>query len=203
MVLCLVKIWRVPELWEEIRGHCYVEKNLAAMCACEMTSDLPACIHVWPCKPHPYTETSLSSGISQIFFRSLVMQFWGWHTQPHFLVLLQTRVESGSPLLLQPFQFKVKWCVHSEMAFCTLLVYWDVIYLACWTRFATHSSGRGGNSESSKRRPVIMFLPFLSGFVLNYQVNKWRRNSVESSLKDSSMDLNAVEQHNVWSPKVT
>lgn len=59
-----------------------------------------------------------------------------------FSCSLQTRVESGSPLLLQPFQFKVKWCVHSEMAFCTLLVYWDAIYLACWTSFATHSSGR-------------------------------------------------------------
>lgn len=46
-----------------------------------------------------------------------------------FPCALLTGVESGSRVLLQPIQFKVKWCVLSEMSFCTLLLYWAVIYL--------------------------------------------------------------------------
>lgn len=127
MVLCLVKIWRVPEPWEEIRGHRYVEKNLSAMFAWEMASDLPASLRAWPCGPHPYTDTSLSPRISQILFRSLVMQFWWWNALPHFLVLCRMEWEVAALCRFSPSNSRLndvcilKWppahCLCVEMSF--------------------------------------------------------------------------------------
>lgn len=64
-----------------------------------------------------------------LFFRSTVMRCWWWHTWPHFLVLCWLEWKVAALCCFQPIQFKVKWCVLSEMSFCTLLLYWAVTYL--------------------------------------------------------------------------
>lgn len=57
------------------------------------------------------------------------MRCWWWHTWPHFLVLCWLEWKAAALCCFQPIQFKVKWCVLSEMSFCTLLLYWAVTYL--------------------------------------------------------------------------
>lgn len=108
------------------------------MCACEMASYLAACIHLngalWPWRPHPDTDTSMSLHTPEFLWSRFVFPILSHAVLvmgSHSLIFLFFADWSGkwhSPLLLQPIQFKVKWCVLCEMSFCTLLLYSAVIY---------------------------------------------------------------------------
>lgn len=132
------------------------------MCACEIASYLAAMKATsW----HWHLDVTSHARISQIVLYFLFFsapRSCGCGDGSHSLIFLFFADWSGKwrgPLLLQPIQFKVKWCVLSEMSFCTLLLYWAVIYfffvpvnLNKFRRSPLTSpksnSGGGGDSES-------------------------------------------------------
>lgn len=94
-----------------------------------------------------FAPQSSSPGHGSHSFIFLFFADWSgkWHSSP----------------LLQPVQFKVKWCVLSETSFCTPLLYWAVIYLwpvnlnKFWLSPLTSlASLWGAYPESSKRHLV-------------------------------------------------
>lgn len=104
----------------------------------------------------------------------------------HSLIFLFFADWSGkwhSPLLQQPIQFKVKWCVLSEISFFTLLLYWAVIYLwpvnlskFCHCPLTSLMSHWSAYSENSKWHPEVSVclnyhIPS-TGSVQNYSVKR-------------------------------
>lgn len=80
-----------------------------------------------------YHVTNQDCSDHTLLFHSSVIQSW-WSLTRSLICLFFADWNGKwcSPLLLQPIQFKVKWCVFSQMTFCTLLLYWAVVYLlAC------------------------------------------------------------------------
>lgn len=116
----------------------------------------------WPCHQYVTSQTR----ISQIALYFSTPQLSGSGDGSHSLIFLLFADWSGkwhSPLLLQPIQFKVKWCVLSEMSFCTLLLYWAVMCLwpvnlhkFCHSPLTPLTSHWGADSESSEWHPVIL-----------------------------------------------
>lgn len=91
---------------------------------------------LWPWTPHPDPATSMSHYKPGFLSSRFILQLLSHPSSgdashiASFSCSLLTGVESGVALCgMQPIQFKVKWCVLSEMSFCRLLLYRAVIYL--------------------------------------------------------------------------
>lgn len=138
-------------------GNCLHLNDLEALSS--ILQCLAACVHVkkkstlWP-RRHILTLSSICHFTNQdcsdhtlLSPFSVIQSWWSLICSLISLFFADWSGKWRSPLLLQPIQFKVKWCVLSEMSFCTLLLwYWAVIYLVglwiltCFTIFLWHLS---------------------------------------------------------------
>lgn len=164
------------------------------MCACEMASYLAACIHsngaLWPWRPHPDTDTSMSHQTPEFLRSRFVFPILSHAVLvmgSHSLIFLFFADWSGkwrSPLLLQPIQFKVKWCVLCEMSFCTLLLYSAVIY--SWPVNVSKFCHSLPDILRSQSAWIIIYLPLC---LILLWTAEGRRNTVEVSLKGIMFEL--------------
>lgn len=153
-MLCLVKIYNGRKLSHSLN-------NLDATRACEMMrifEQRVCCDHegIPTLSPPVCHITNQDFSDCALFFCPLAIPCDVSH---HFIFLFFADWigKCCSPLLLQLIQFKVKWCVLSQMSFCTLLLYRAVIYLwpvnsnkFCHSPLTSLMSYWGGGSERSE-----------------------------------------------------
>lgn len=176
-------------------GHCHVPKTILRQCVHVKWHLIWLHVSIWIKKLHcdheghilalsPVLLVTSQTRISQIAFYFSAPQSSSSGDGSHSLIFLFFADWSGkwhSPVLLQPIQFKVKWCVLSEMSFCTLLLYWAVIYLwpvnlnkFCHSPLTSLMSHWGADSGSrSQSAYIIISLPlFQSYFVVSCSVKQ-------------------------------
>lgn len=151
-MLCLVKICTGKKL-------SYSMNYLDATNACKMMCIFEQRVHC-DCAGHILTLSSPVCHITNQDFSDCALFFCplaipcGVSHHLFSLFFADWIGKCRSLLLLQLIQFKVKWCVLSQMSFCTLLLYQAVIYLwpvnsnkFCRSPMTSLVSHWGGGSE--------------------------------------------------------